>query len=206
MKPDNDSLPLLRWLHRRVFVDPEVRAVLDAGFVRLAVELGTRPEPPHATCTIPIKLFTSRSDSAGADQDQVRLCRLFLLRRGARMAVPERHTNSVQRLVSYRGQGWVHQGVPGGPAINLRARAVRSPQEGGEKQRMESADPGLAALAPVADIADLPCHWDIVPAGVWHYPEAGGGQDWATVTFHSAAEDEIVDETPTGGDSGPTLT
>ena len=183
MKPDNDSLPLLRRLHRRVFVDPEVRAVLDAGFVQLAVELGTRPEPPHATCTIPIKLFASPSHAAGADQDQVRLCRLFLLRRGARMAVPERHTNSVQRLVSYRGRGWIHQGVPGGPPVNLRARAIRSPQ----------------------DSADLACHWDIVPAGVWHYPEADGGEDWATVTFHSAAEDEIVDEAPTGL-SGTTLT
>ena len=184
MKPDNDSLPLLRRLHRRVFVDPEVRAVLDAGFVQLAVELGTRPEPPHATCTIPIKLFTSRSHAAGTGQDQVRLCRLFLLRRGARMAVPERHTNSVQRLVSYSGRGWIHQGVPGGSAVNLRARAVRSPQ----------------------DSADLGSHWDIVPAGVWHYPEADGGEDWATVTFHSATEDEIVDETPSEGDSEPTLT
>lgn len=158
--------------------------MLDAGFVQLAVELGTRPEPPHATCTIPIKLFTSRSHAAGTGQDQVRLCRLFLLRRGARMAVPERHTNSVQRLVSYSGRGWIHQGVPGGSAVNLRARAVRSPQ----------------------DSADLGSHWDIVPAGVWHYPEADGGEDWATVTFHSATEDEIVDETPSEGDSEPTLT
>ena len=194
MKPDRDSLALLRRLHRRVFVDPEVRAVLDAGFVQLAAQLETRPEPPHATCTIPIELFTGgRNDRATREARdratrerhvQVRLCRLFLLRRGARMAVPERHTNSVQRLVSYRGGGWIHQGVPGGPAINLRARAVSSPQAG----------------------ADLASHWDIVPAGVWHYPEADGREDWATVTFHSAAEDEIVDETPAEGNSGPTLT
>ena len=184
--------------------------MLEAGFVQLAAELETRPELPHATCTIPIELFTGgrndrttrvahdratrerhdratreRNDLATRERhDQVRLCRLFLLRRGARMALPERHTNSIQRLVSYRGRGWIHQGVPGGPAVNLSARALRGPQEG----------------------ADFASHWDIVPAGVWHYPEADGGEDWATVTFHSAAEDEIVDETTTQGDLGPTLT
>lgn len=216
MRPDPASLPLLRRLHRRVFVDPEVRAVLEAGFVQLAAELETRPEPPHATCTIPIELITGgRNDrttrtahdrTARERHDQVRLCRLFLLRRGARMALPERHTNSVQRLVSYRGRGWIHQGVSGGPAVDLRARAVTSPLEGGEERRVERVDAGLAGPAHAADVARLAPFWDIVAAGVWHYPEADGGEDWATVTFHSATEDEIVDETPTQGDSGPTLT
>lgn len=183
MKPGHESLPLLRRLHERVFVDPEVRAVLDAGFVQLALELESRAEPPHATCTVPIELFTGggqdRIAAAGEDRvargrhGQVRLCRLFLLRRGARMAVPERHRNSVQRLVSYRGSGSICQGVPGGGPEGLRARAICSPD---------------------ADYSELGRHWDIVPAGVWHFPEADGGEDWATVTFHSAAEGEIVDE------------
>ena len=173
MRPDPASLPLLRRLHRRVFVDPEVRAVLEAGFVQLAAELETRPELPHATCTIPIE-FTSPAHAAGTDQDQVRLCRLFLLRRGARMALPEQHTNSVQRLVSYRGRGWIHQGTPGGGPCDLARRAISSP--------VGADHPALEAC------------WDIVLPGVWHYPEADGGEDWATVTFHSAAESEIVDE------------
>lgn len=183
MKPDNDSLPLLRRLHERVFADADARSVLDAGFVQLAAELETRPEPPHATCTVPIELFTgggqdriaaASEDRVAADRhDQVRLCRLFLLRRGERMAVPERHCNSLQRLVSYRGSGSIHEGVPGGDPVGLRARAICSPG---------------------ADDSGLARHWDIVPAGVWHFPEADGGEDWATVTFHSAAEGEIVDE------------
>ncbi len=194
MKPDRESLPLLRRLHERVFADPEVRAVLEAGFVQLAEELQTRPDPPHTTCTVPIELFTGvgqdRVTAAGEDRDaahrhaQVRLCRLFLLRRAARMAVPERHCNSVQRLVSYRGSGSIHQGVPGGDPEGLRARAICSPGAKGPVRNdvARAASSGLAR------------HWDIVPAGVWHYPEADGGEDWATVTFHSAADNEIVDE------------
>ncbi|MDE2784205.1 MAG: hypothetical protein OXK77_14710 [Gemmatimonadota bacterium] len=183
MKPDHESLHLLHRLHQRVFADPEVRAVLDAGFVQLALELRSRPEPPHATCTVPIELFTgveqdritaASEDRVTADRhDDVRLCRLFLLRRGARMAVPERHRNSVQRLVSYRGSGSIHQGVPGGGPESLGPMAIYSPG---------------------ADDSDLARHWDIVPVGVWHYPQAHGREDWATVTFHSAAEGEIVDE------------
>ena len=110
---------------------------------------------------------------ASGRHDRVRLCRLFLLRGGARMAAPERHCNSVQRLVSYRGSGSIHQGVPGGDPEGLGARTICSPG---------------------ADDCDLARHWDIVPAGVWHYPEAAGGEGWATVTFHSATEGEIVDE------------
>lgn len=179
MKPDPESLPLLQRLHERAFADPAVRAVLDAGFAQLATALQKRPDPPHATCTIPMKLFADDTR-----HDEVRLCRLFLLRRGARMAVPERHRNSVQRLVSYRGRGRIHQGVPGGGPEGLRARAIDSPGAQGSAPR----DCAVAATA------DLARHWDIVPEGIWHFPEAAEDGDWATVTFHSAAEDEIVDE------------
>ena len=173
MKPERRSLPLLQRLHERVFADPDVGAMLDARFAQLAAELEDRQEPPHTTCAVPIELFVD-----DAPHGEVKLCRLFLLRRGARMAAPERHRNSVQRLVSYRGRGSIHQGVPGGGPEKLRVRAVFSPD---------------------ADTADLARHWDIVPEGVWHFPEAANGEDWATVTFHSAAEDEIMDEHWHGG-------
>ena len=202
MKPDAESWPLLRRLHERVFADSGVRSALDDGFARLAAELATRTEPPHATCIIPIGLFVDE-----ADNDEVRLCRLFLLRRGARMAAPERHLNSVQRLASYRGSGAIHQGVPGGGPERLRPRAIVSPDatrrvgdDGAARAELarhggsavESTEP--AGTGGPAAATDLARHWDIVPAGVWHFPEAGPDADWATVTFHSAAEDEIVDE------------
>ncbi len=178
MRPDAPSLPLLRALHQRVFAVPEVRATLDVAFKELAEALRERIEPPHATCAIPIELFTRGLATALADE--VRLCRAFLLRRGGRMAVPEVHRNSVQRLVSYRGWGRIHaegagEGSRRGPR-NLVARTIHSP------------DRGSPRTIPIERC------WDIVPAGVWHLPEAGAGADWATVTFHSAPEDEIVDE------------
>ena len=169
MRPDREALSLLHRLHTRVFEVAPVRAVLDAAFVDLAEQLRAGEDPPHATCVVPIELFTQGAPDMA---EQVRLCRAFLLRAGARMAVPEIHRNSIQRLVSYRGSGRIHQAVARGDPEDLRPRAIRSP--------------GRAT--------DLERHWDIVPAGVWHFPEADAEADWATVTFHSAAEEEILDE------------
>ncbi|MCY4399025.1 MAG: hypothetical protein OXE96_06775 [Gemmatimonadetes bacterium] len=183
MTPGPESIPLLRGLHKRVFAAEEVRAVLDAAFEELVAELRDRREPPHATCPIPIDLFSRAlpqgvpgldGHESGSRPEPVRLCRAFLLRRGASMAAPERHANSVQRLVSYRGRGWIHQGLPGSGPSSLLPRAI--------------ASPGLG------DAADIHRFWDIVAPGVWHFPEADREEDWATVTFHSAAEDEIIDE------------
>ena len=207
MTPGSGSLPLLRALHDLVFAAEEVRAVLEAAFEELSVELRDRPEAPHATRAIPTHLFARAlpqglpgidGHETGSRTDQVRLCRAFLLLRGACMAAPERHRNSVQRLVSYRGRGRIHQGVVGGGALHLAAREIHSPgaQEVGLSGWSGPTEAGL--LAPHAsaspDFRAASRFWDIVPPGVWHFPEAGGEEDWATVTFHSAAEDEIIDE------------
>ncbi len=182
--------------------------MIEAGFTRLAAALRSRPEPPHTTCTIPVDLFTGTVPVGGAerrsdrerrvagdpgicdDHETVRLCRLFLLRRGARMAAPERHRNSVQRLVSYRGSGCIHQGEPVAGPLGLQPRAICSPP---------ASAPGRDS---VSIAADLDRYWDIVAPGVWHFPEAAEDEDWATVTFHSAAEDEIEDELWLGDESG----
>lgn len=153
--------------------------MLSAAFAELAAVLEARPRARHAMCVIPVERVLD--GSIPPVEDPVRLCRLFLLRRGARMATPERHRNSVQRLVSWRGVGRIHQGAPGGGPDDLRPREIRGPRGG-------SLGGGWA------DDGELSACWDIVPPGVWHYPEAGVEQDWATVTFHSAGEGEIVDE------------
>lgn len=194
MRPDAASLPLLRELHRRVFGEPRVRATLDAAFDGLAEKLRGLAEPPHAAGVIPIDLFTRGlpSEFVGA----VRLCRAFLLRRGCRMATPEVHGNSVQRLVSYRGRGRIHAEAGG----NRGTAAATTGSGSGNRHDPQHGPLDLIPRAirspDTAVIRTMPIEhcWDIVPAGVWHYPEAGADADWATVTFHSASEGEIEDE------------
>ena len=179
MRPDPASLPLLRRLHARVFGCDEVRAVVAAAFAELAAALEEQPRARHTMSVIPVERFLD--GAIPPVEDPVRLCRLFLLRRGARMATPERHRNSVQRLVSWRGCGRIYQAVPGEGPDDLRPREIRSPHGG-------------SPAGGSANDRELYACWDIVPAGVWHYPEASAERDWATVTFHSAGEGEIVDE------------
>jgi len=178
MRPEPASLPLLRRLHARVFGCDEVRAVVAAAFAELAAALEAQPRALHTMSVIPVERFLD--GAIPPVEDPVRLCRLFLLRRGARMATPERHRNSVQRLVSWRGCGRIHQAVRDEGPDDLRPRQVRSPTE--------------LSAGEWANDRELYACWDIVPAGVWHYPEASAERDWATVTFHSAGEGEIVDE------------
>ena len=178
MRPDPDSLPLLRRLHERIFGCDEVQAVLATAFVQLSASLEARPRALHTMSVIPVDRLLE--GLIPAEEDPVRMCRLFLLRRGARMAAPERHRNSVQRLVSWRGAGRIHQGAVGEGPDDLRPREIRSPH-------------GRTSCGSATDRELCAC-WDIVPAGVWHFPEAAEERDWATVTFHSAGEDEIVDE------------
>ena len=194
MRPDAASLPLLRELHQRVFGEPQVRATLDAAFEGLAEELRGRAEPPHAARVIRIDLFTRGLPTGFVGA--VRLCRAFLLRRGCRMATPEVHGNSVQRLVSYRGQGRIYAEAGG-------LGGTRAATAGSGRGNRHDPQRGPLDLVPrairspnTAAIRAMPIEhcWDIVPAGVWHYPEAGADADWATVTFHSASEGEIVDE------------
>lgn len=190
MTPDAGSLSLLRALHDRVFAVPEMLAVVDAAFEELARELREREEPPYATRVLDMGLFEEAVPLACVGE--VRLCRAFLLLRGARMAVPEVHRNSVQRLVSYRGSGWIHQERAGGGRRGLADEGLQGPWGA----RPGDLAPRAIASPDPADPCAVPVErcWDIVPAGVWHFPEAGRDQDWATVTFHSASEEEIVDE------------
>ena len=182
MTPDDISLPLLTRLHQRVFGSSEVRTVLDTEFSRLAAELHSRRDPPYVSGSAQVDIFTTVLPPAL--RSQVGLCRLFLLRRGCCMEVPEIHRNSIQRLVSYRGRGTIHAGEPGEGPADLVPRVVRSP--GDEQADRYSASCGDQELAR---------YWDVVPSATWHYPEAvAAGADWATVTFHSATEDEIRDE------------
>lgn len=104
---------------------------------------------------------------------RVKLCRVFVLRQGRRMPHPEIHRNSVQRLVSFWGEGVVYCAAPGGADKNFAAHRLVSP--GG------------------VEVVDLDESWDVVPANTWHFPEAGRHSDWITVTFHSAGAEEIID-------------
>ena len=96
---------------------------------------------------------------------------VFGLRAGATTGA-ERHSNSHQRMLSYKGNGdfqvWT-----------------------GDRWRSHHlvSDPCVAAE----------CRWISIPPGVWHQAVVGG-RDWLVVPFHTAPEDELIEERPDAQD------
>lgn len=93
---------------------------------------------------------------------------VFALRRDCTSGA-ERHPNSVQRVMSYRGSAdmqtwnadeWVSH------------RLISEPN------------------APMRD------RWLSIPIGVWHKPVMSGG-NWIVVSFHTAPDDELIEERAT---------
>lgn len=165
--------PLLECLHQLVFGDAECVAAIEDGLQRAAQRFSDpQYRSAYSSVTLPIGLF--RDKLPESLRDAVRLCRVFTIRAGQRAPHEEIHRNSVQRLVSVRGNGTVNSAQPGGVDRNYTAHQISSP------------DP-----ARTVDIARC---WDVVAQNTWHFPQARGNTQWYGVAFHSASADEIVDE------------
>ena len=100
---------------------------------------------------------------------------VFALRRNT-VSGAERHPNSIQRMMSYRG------------SADLQTR----PDEQWISNHLLS-DPD----APLKD------RWLSIPAGVWHQGVMGN-EDWVVVSFHTAAAEDLIEERPSAGEEGTT--
>ncbi len=100
---------------------------------------------------------------------------VFILR--ARTATgPERHPNSQQRMMSYRGTGDMQTGGP---------------------DRWQS-NPLISEPA-----ADLERRWISIPVNVWHQCVVPDG-NWVVVSFHTVPAEELIEERPDTHDTGRT--
>jgi hypothetical protein len=172
-KVSDSDAALIERLHSLVFDDPKSREVIDSGFQSaLAIFEQDDYSLPFSSYNIPISQFSAQMTEE--QQGMVSLCRVFILRAGCKMPRPEIHRNSIQRLVSYKGQGSIFSATPGGVDRNFSECAISSPSHDGS--------------------SSIDSSWDLVPENTWHFPMAGKNEDWFTVTFHSANEADIIDE------------
>jgi hypothetical protein len=100
---------------------------------------------------------------------------VFILR--ARTATgAERHPNSQQRMMSYRGIGDMQTGGPGRWQSN---RLVSDPA------------------------AELEKRWISIPVNVWHQCVVTDA-NWVVVSFHTIPAEELIEERPQGDDESRT--
>jgi hypothetical protein len=127
-------------------------------------KLRDRPEDVLAWTPIPLDSYPNPLP------DSIRSSWVFVLRAGV-VTGAERHPNSHQRMMSYRGHGdfqtrpddsWRSHFMSSGPSASLEER------------------------------------WISIPPNVWHQGIVGP-EDWAVVSFHTVPEEELIEERPAAG-------
>jgi len=143
-----------------------VRAALDPIVRRVESRLLEDPEAVMAYEPVPLSVYGEKlPDSIGSSW-------IFILRAGVATGA-ERHPNSRQRMMSYRGSG------------DLQTR----PGAGWQSHHLVS-DPA----APLAK------RWVSIPPSTWHQVVLTGRkapeENWVVVSYHTVPDAELIEERP----------
>jgi hypothetical protein len=139
---------------------PRAASMLAAAADEVSAELAGKPDARLAWRPIPLETYDRLPGEIASSW-------IFVLRADCTSGA-ERHPNSIQRFMSYRGSAdmqtwdgrqWVSHVLSGDPQAPLQER------------------------------------WLSIPTNVWHRPVMGAG-DWAVVSFHTAADDKLIEERP----------
>ena len=146
-------------------LDRAIRAKRASSFLSaLTAEVGAllkrEPAARLAWRTVPLEIYDHLPDDIASSW-------VFVLRAGCSSGA-ERHPNSIQRVMSYRG------------AADMRTwdgqQWVSNVLRSGTEQPLET-------------------RWLTIPTNVWHRPVMGD-IDWAVVSFHTASDTELIEELP----------
>src|SRR6266571_5897925 len=138
-----------------------VRARIDEAVKEVERRLVANPGAQMAWETVPLSLYDPGLP------ETIRSSWVFILRAGATTGA-ERHPNSRQRTLSYRGAG------------------ILMTMEGGRwRSHRLVSDPG----APPGK------RWTSIPPNTWHQAVVPGA-NWVVVSFHTALADELIEERP----------
>jgi hypothetical protein len=163
---DEGEAKVLDYLDRILQGKP-LRAILDAVVAR--VEQRLQADPVAVMAWEPVPLDVYGTPLPGGIQSSW----VFSLRADVATGA-ERHPNSRQRMMSYRGAG------------DLQTR----PGERWESHCLDS-DPRLP----------LPQRWISIRENVWHQAVTPAA-NWVVVSFHTVPSEELVEERPSSSGSG----
>ncbi len=157
---DQEESRMLEALDRAVN-SVAIRATIDPIVARVEQKLRARPDNVLAWESIPLDFYTAPLP------ETIRSSWVFILRANTTTGA-ERHPNSHQRMMSYRGAG-DFQTRPAGEWCS----------------HLLTSDP----TAPMAQ------RWISIPPNVWHQGVVPG-EHWVVVSFQTAAEHELIEERP----------
>ena len=138
-----------------------IRPKIDAIVARVKQKLRERPDDVLAWEPIPLDFYTVPL------LETIQSSWVFILRANTTTGA-ERHSNSHQRTMSYRGSG------------DFQTRS-----EGDWCSHLVTSD----QTAPIAE------RWISIPPNVWHQWVVPG-ENWVVVSFQTATEHELIEERP----------
>jgi hypothetical protein len=153
----------------RILQGRPVRAILDAVVARVEQRLQADPAAVMAWEPVPLDVYGTPLPSG------IRSSWVFILRADVATGA-ERHPNSRQRMVSFRGAG------------DLQTK----PGACWESHDLDS-DPKLP----------LQKRWISIPENVWHQAVTPAA-NWVVVSFHTVPNEELVEERPSPSGSSST--
>ncbi len=161
---DENEVAILRLLDG-LLRDPSARTVIDAIASRVEAHLNADTTAPLAWEPVPLNTYTGKLPKF------IRSSWVFVLR-GNSTSGAERHPNSHQRVMSYRGKG------------DLQTRV------GDEwHSHVLIDDPSEPLLS----------RWASIPPNTWHQAVVSGSH-WYVVSFHTVPDHELIEERPSSTD------
>jgi len=155
--PEKRTLTALDRLLRRAAVRASIDAAIGPLERRLLADTGAQ----MAWETVPLSLYDPGLPGT------IRSSWIFILRSGA-VTGAERHPNSHQRTLSYRGAG-----------------DLMTMERGRWRNHALVSDPG----------APLETRWVSIRANIWHQVVVRDAH-WVVVSFHTAPADQLIEERP----------
>lgn len=136
-----------------------VAQALDSAVCKAQEQLSQNPDAVSASVTVSLDVYGEQLPKI------IQSSRVFVLR-ARTQSKRERHPNSHQRVLSYRGCG-----------------DIRTFEEKTWRSHFITSNPS----------AGIDERWVSVPQRIWHQPIAGEN-DWVSIAFHTVSQEELVDE------------
>jgi hypothetical protein len=146
-------------------LDKKIKFQLDSIVDRVEKTLENDPNSLMAWEPIPLEIYNRQLTS------EIKSSWVFILRKNTTTGA-ERHPNSIQRMMSYKGHGDFQTK----PNKNWDSNFLESDFEGKIEKR-----------------------WISIPINTWHQGIVGE-ENWVVISFHTAGVLELIEERPEDGD------
>jgi hypothetical protein len=145
--------------------DKSIKQMIDTIVKRVELTLENDSKALMAWEPIPLNLYNQQLN------DDIKSSWVFILRKNT-VTGAERHPNSIQRMMSYKGNGDFQTK----PNLKWDSNFLESDFEG-----------------------EIETRWISIPINVWHQGIVGD-ENWVVISFHTVEVSELIEERPEEGD------